>query len=115
MQVKAHMSISLSISDGISTSLLEAMAMGSFHIQSNTAAADEWIKDGQRGFIVPPEDPDQIELAIRKALTDDEMVDNAERLNYITISEKAEYNLLKRKTINMYEYVSKSGRKNNAN
>ena len=43
------------------------------------------------------------------------MVDNAERLNYITISEKAEYNLLKRKTINMYEYVSKSGRKNNAN
>jgi len=49
---KARTYIGLSISDGISTSLLEAMVMGAFPIQSCTACADEWIQDGKSGIIV---------------------------------------------------------------
>ena len=52
---RARISIGLSISDAISTSLLEAMMMGSFPIQSGTACANEWITEGKSGFIVPPE------------------------------------------------------------
>ena len=65
---EARIYIGLSISDGISTSLLEAMVMGAFPIQSCTACADEWFEDGKSGIIVQPEDPDEIAIAIRRAL-----------------------------------------------
>jgi len=77
----ARLSIGLSICDGISTSLLEAMAMGSFPIQSNTACAEEWIEHGRTGFIVTPEDSDKVEEAIRKAIEDDNLVDRASEIN----------------------------------
>lgn len=102
---QARISIGLSISDAISTSFLEAMAMGSFPIQSWTACADEWVTDGETGLLVPPEDPEIVEQAIRKALTDDGLVDSAAEANYQTIAGRAEYRALRQKTIEMYQYV----------
>ncbi len=97
--------IGLSIGDGISTSLLESMAMGSFPIQSCTACANEWIENGSSGFIVPPEDPDVIELAIRKALLDDNLVDSAAVTNFDTIKNRVNFSLLKETTINSYKNI----------
>jgi glycosyltransferase involved in cell wall biosynthesis len=97
--------IGLSIGDGISTSLLESMAMGSFPIQSCTACANEWIEDGKSGFIVPPEDPDIIEIAIRKALRDDDLVDFSATCNFETIKKRANYSLLKDSTLNSYKNI----------
>ena len=105
LQSKARISIGLSLSDGISTSLLEAMAMGSFPIQSYTACANEWIADSETGFIVPPEDPEIIEQAIRKALTDDNLVDSAAEANYLTIARKADYKILQQMTIDTYSKI----------
>lgn len=99
---RARISIGLSISDGISVSLLEAMAMGSFPIQSCTACAEEWIEHGVSGMIVPPEDPDIIEMAIRTALTDDELVNKAAEINWLTAQERLDGDLLKQKAIDMY-------------
>jgi glycosyltransferase involved in cell wall biosynthesis len=101
----ARISIGLSISDGISTSFLEAMAMGSFPIQSFTAAADEWVKDLYTGLLVPPEDPEKIELAIRKALSDDKMVDLASIINFNVVKERLCYEILKSKTIDSYNFI----------
>jgi glycosyltransferase involved in cell wall biosynthesis len=103
---QARISIGLSIGDAISTSFLEALVMGSFPIQSNTSSCDEWIEDGKTSFIVPPEDPDVIENAIRKSLTDDNLVDKAAEINYETAKEKLDYSLLKAKAIEMYETVA---------
>jgi glycosyltransferase involved in cell wall biosynthesis len=86
----ARLSISLSLSDGICTSMLEAMAMGSFPIQSWTACADEWIENGVSGFLVPPEDPDVIAERIRAALLGDELVDKAAARNADTIRRRAD-------------------------
>lgn len=102
---KARISIGLSISDAISTSLLETMAMGSFPIQSCTACASEWIVNNVTGFIVPPEDPNVIESMIRKALSDDQLVNVAAKINFETITNKAEYNKLKDLTIQSYKKV----------
>jgi hypothetical protein len=85
----ARISIGLSIGDAISTSLLEAMVMGSFPIQSSTSCTSGWIQNGQTGYVVPPEDPDIIEIAIRKALADDQMVNHAASLNYDKIKIKS--------------------------
>ena len=102
---KARISIGLSISDAISTSLLETMAMGSFPIQSCTACASEWIVNNVTGFIVQPEDPNVIESMIRKALSDDQLVNNAAKINLETITNKAEYNKLKDLTNQSYKKV----------
>lgn len=102
---RARLSLGLSISDAISTFVLEAMAMGAFPIQSWTSCAGEWIKDGETGFLVPPEDPEIIEKAIRKALGDDQLVDQAATKNCSIISEKLDQKLIKQKTVNYYQAV----------
>jgi len=102
LHAQARISIGLSISDAISTSFLEALVMGSFPIQSCTACADEWITHGVSGMIVPPEDPDIIELAIRTALLDDDLVNKAAEKNWNTAQSRLSVELLKQKSIEMY-------------
>jgi glycosyltransferase involved in cell wall biosynthesis len=43
---KARIYLGCSISDGISTSFLEALSHGVYPIQSNTSCANEWIEEG---------------------------------------------------------------------
>lgn len=105
LHARARISIGLSISDGISVSLLEAMAMGSFPIQSCTACADEWIEHGVSGMIVPPEDPDIIEMAIRTALSDDELVNRAAEINRRVVQERLGSDRLKQEAIDMYSRI----------
>jgi hypothetical protein len=102
LHAQARISIGLSISDAISTSFLEAIVMGSFPIQSCTACVDEWIENGVSGMIVPPEDPDIIELAIRTALSDDALVNEAARVNWGIAQERLDNNRLKKEVIDMY-------------
>jgi hypothetical protein len=103
----ARVSIGLSIGDAISTSLLEAMVMGSFPVQSGTACANEWIEHGVSGMIVPPEDPDIIEAAIRTALVDDDLVDQAADINWQIARARLNSALLKQKAIDMYSSALK--------
>jgi hypothetical protein len=104
---RARISIGLSITDAISTSMLEAMVMGSFPIQSNTSCAEEWFKDGKTGIMVHPEDPDQIEQAIRGALSNDVLVNTAAELNYKELFERLEYSKIKVKIVKLYEDLIK--------
>jgi glycosyltransferase involved in cell wall biosynthesis len=58
--------VGLSESDGISTSLLEAMAMGAIPVQTSTACCDEWF--GDSGVPVRSIDVDTVAQAILSAL-----------------------------------------------
>lgn len=104
---QARISICVNISDGVSTSFLEVLVMGSFPIQSWTACADEWVEDGKTAILVPPEDPDVIEKAIRRALTDDDLVNRAAELNWKTAVERLDQSKLKPKAIEIYTTVAK--------
>jgi hypothetical protein len=104
-QGRARISIGLSISDAISTSFLEALVMGAFPIQSWTACANEWVDDGVTGLLVPPEDPEIVEIAIRRALCDDELVNCAAEKNYALSKERLDHHLLKQKAVAMYQDV----------
>jgi glycosyltransferase involved in cell wall biosynthesis len=104
---QARIYIGLSIVDGISTSLLEALVMGAFPIQSCTACADEWITDGENGFIIPPEDPHVIAQAIRTALTNDALVDGAAEKNSMLAQKRLERKAIKTKVVEMYKEILK--------
>jgi glycosyltransferase involved in cell wall biosynthesis len=107
---QARISIGLSISDAVSTSLLETMAMGSFPIQSNTSCADEWIRDGETGLLVHPEDPEAIAAAIRRAVTDDALVDRAADINARVAAERLDQSVIQPQVIAMYERVAAQGK-----
>ncbi len=107
---ESRASISLSISDGACTSFLEALMMGSFPIQSCTAAAEEWIDNGRTGAIVHPDDPDSIEAALRLALSNDRLVDEAAKENWETARLRLDNNKLKPLAIGWYEWIASGER-----
>lgn len=102
---RARISLGLSISDAISISFLEALVMGSFPIQSNTSCAGEWIVDGETGILVPPDDPQIIATAIRRALTDDALVDAAAFANAQTASTRLDNRDIVPKVIAIYRQI----------
>jgi glycosyltransferase involved in cell wall biosynthesis len=85
---KSRVYIGLSISDGLSTSMVEAMSMGCFPIQSENSAAGLFLENGISGFIVDPWDIDGLVTKISTALRDDELVNEASTRNIETLNIK---------------------------
>jgi glycosyltransferase involved in cell wall biosynthesis len=77
-----------SLSDGISTSMLEAMAMGAVPIQTDTSCADEWIVDKQTGFLIRPYDTDLLSSALLAIVSSEFDSDYARKENYKVIEER---------------------------
>jgi hypothetical protein len=72
--------IGCSISDGISTSFLEAITKGVYPIQTNTSCAGEWIDNGAVASLINL-DIDQLSEALNLAVTDNTVVDFAAKKN----------------------------------
>lgn len=102
---RARVYLGVSVSDAISTSMLEAMSMGAFPIQTNTSCCDEWIEDGKAGFHIPADDSAVIADRLRTALRDDELVDSAAEVNWTTVQARLDQNMLKTKAISFYETI----------
>jgi len=105
LNAQARINLCVNASDGLPNAMLEAMLMGAFPVQSNTSLADEWIINGKNGFLVPPEDPDVIEVALRIILNDDDLCNEAAIYNRALISERLEYSSIKSSVIKMYEQI----------
>lgn len=85
---RSRLLVSLSISDGLPTMMLEAMALGTFPIQSSAGCGCDWFEDGVTGFSVPVNDTAAVAAAISRALRDDPMVDTAAKRNLATVRER---------------------------
>jgi len=108
---RARASVGLSISDGIPSTALEAMLMGSFPIQSDTSCIDEMLRDGETGMLVPPNDPEPVATAIRRAVTDDDLVDRAADANARVVAERMDRLKVRPRVVAMYEQVFEQGKK----
>lgn len=79
---RALIYVGLSLSDGISTSMLEAMAMGAIPVQTSTACCDEWFTD--TGVAIDNLDLEEvargIQRAINLALTTDSAAKNRQTI-----------------------------------
>jgi glycosyltransferase involved in cell wall biosynthesis len=100
---RARLYLGVSISDAISTSALEAMAMGAFPLQTNTSCCEEWFTDGETGFLFPPDDFEQICEKFERALDDDELVDRAAHLNWETIKSRLAKDEVQAKVRSFYD------------
>jgi glycosyltransferase involved in cell wall biosynthesis len=102
---RARLYLGVSISDGISTSVLESMAMGAFPIQTNTSCCDEWFTDGEGGFIVSPDNFDMICERFQRALEDDALVDGAAEINQRTVKTRLARDVLVPKVAAFYDEI----------
>jgi glycosyltransferase involved in cell wall biosynthesis len=80
--------VGISQSDGISTSMLEAISMGCFPIQTSTSCANEWMNDNQSGILISLPTSDSIATAIKESLLNDALVDSAQTANSQTARER---------------------------
>lgn len=102
---EARVSIGISISDGLPNSTMEAALMGAFPVQSDTSCVGEWLRDGETALLVPPDDVEAIAAALRRAVTDDELVDRAAEFNFRLIAEKLSQAVVQPQVIGMYEKI----------
>ena len=104
---RSRIAIGIGLTDGSPVSLLEAMIMGAFPIQADTVSTGEWIRDGENGFLVPPEEPESIARAIQRALIDDELVERAAKLNKVIADQRLDQAALRPRIVDMYRKASK--------
>lgn len=102
IHAQARVYLGVSASDAISTSVLEAMAMGAFPIQTDTSCADEWFADGVGGYLIPPDDVERIATRLRKALTDDALVDRAAAVNWEVVKTRLDKRLVQQLILAFY-------------
>jgi glycosyltransferase involved in cell wall biosynthesis len=102
---ESRLAIGMSISDGTPISMLDAMVMGAFPIQSDTVSTAEWITHGKNGLLVPPEDAVALAAAIRQALFDDRLVDNAAKINAEIAAQRLDRTVIGQHVVAMYERV----------
>jgi glycosyltransferase involved in cell wall biosynthesis len=109
LQGDSRVSLGASISDGVPNSMLEAMAMGAFPIESQGSCANEWFEDGRTGLLVDPEDTGAIGRALTRALDDDRLVDAAAEANRRVIAERMDARIIHGLAGDMYHRLLRSG------
>ena len=86
----AHIYVSMSRSDGTSTSLLEALSCGLFPILSDIPQNREWIDTNENnGILVPLDQPEALANALKKAIEDKEWRERVSEYNQNLILDRA--------------------------
>ena len=78
--------------DGVSSSLLEAMAYGAFPIVTDNIANRLWIEDGENGILFPLGNIEILANKIIQAYQMPELRENARHINLDIIRERADWN-----------------------
>ena len=104
---RARIAIGIGLADGTPVTMLEAMIMGAFPIQSDTVSTAEWIRDGENGLLVPPEQPEVIARAIQRALSDDKLVEQAAKINEDIAARQLNQEMIRPRVIEIYKKCAK--------
>jgi glycosyltransferase involved in cell wall biosynthesis len=104
---KAKIYIGNSISDGIPNTLLEAIVMGAFPIQSNPGGAtQEIITGGYNGFLIKkPDSIEEVKKVILKAIHSSDFIYTAIKINEQLAHDRYEYKKIQAKVISVYENI----------
>lgn len=100
----ARIYVGLSLSDGISTSLLEAMAMGAMPIQTASACVSDWVASPGSPIVINNLDRIEVSTAISKALSmSPELLTKYFNSNRAMIADKASQKHIAAKALTFYK------------
>lgn len=88
---RAKVFVTPSLSDGNNISLNEAMACGCFPIASDIPANREWVVNGENGFLVPPDHPDELGRRIVEALGYEDLRQGVRERNWGIVQERGNW------------------------
>jgi glycosyltransferase involved in cell wall biosynthesis len=100
---QADIYVSTSLYDGTSVSLLEAMASGTFPIVTDILSNQEWISDGENGFLIPIGDEVAFAKKIVEATQNGKLLSEVRLRNHKLIEEKALWGSNIKKIDEIYE------------
>jgi glycosyltransferase involved in cell wall biosynthesis len=106
---KSILYIGNSISDGMPNTLLEAIVMGAFPIQSNPGGVtQEIIKNEQNGFLIEnPDDIEEIKNKILQTLGNLSIIVEAQEINVSISKQLLDYHYNRKKVIALYDNFTK--------
>jgi glycosyltransferase involved in cell wall biosynthesis len=104
----SNMYISTPISEGVSASLFEAMASGSFPVCTDLPGVRAWVENGRTGYLVPVDDHEALANAIIDAWNNKELMKQALCTNKAIIDEHATFQKNMPQIVDMYrELISR--------
>jgi hypothetical protein len=100
---RSRLYVGVSLSDGLSTSAIEAMAMGAFPIQSSTSCASEWFIDGVSGMSLLETSPSYIGKVISESFAEGAKLDKAREKNLEIVSSRFQSLQFSKSHLRFYE------------
>lgn len=100
--------VSLTINDGLPSTLVEAMALGALPVFSGLEPIREWVKDGVNGLLVDPSDGNGIATAFDRVCNDDELINKAAEYNARIVKDQLSADVVRPKVLRMYESAAAS-------
>lgn len=101
---KASVYVSLSSHDGTPNTFLEALACGCFPIVGDIESLREWLVQGQNGLLVDPFSTETAAKAIIEALRNADLRNQALKINWQLVKERAEINAVRERAVEFYEH-----------
>ncbi len=106
---QSRIALGVSRSECIPKAMVEAMIMGAFPIQTNPGGITaELVEDGVNGILIPDDNPEIVASALRRALQDDDLVNNAAPINERITAQRYDDAIVRPKVIEMYQRVVSS-------
>lgn len=102
---QARLFISMTINDGLPSTLVESMSLGAFPIHSDLPHLSEWVSHGSNGFLVDLEDIGALADAIRHAVSDDALIDQAAEVNAHHVANHLSEEVVRPRAIQVYQDV----------
>jgi glycosyltransferase involved in cell wall biosynthesis len=87
----ADIYVSISLSDGASVSIMDAMACKLPVVVTDVGDNRKWIKNGENGFVVPTKDPDSVAKKVVYLIENEDIRKRFGKINRELIEEKANY------------------------
>lgn len=99
-----------SISDGMPNTLLEAIVLGAFPIQSNPGrVTEEIIEHGKNGFLInDSENIEELASLILQAIANRQLIENANEINEQIAKKKLNYVINQENVIALYQKLKKN-------
>ena len=99
-----------SVTEGLGTSLLDAMACAKPIVASRVGGIPEVVVDGKTGILVPPKDPDRLAQAIVRMMQDRALAASMAEAGYARVTERFTVERMVEETLAVYERLDGSAR-----
>ena len=103
---RSLVSVSVSEHDGTPNSLLEAMAIGCLPVCGDIESIREWIRNGENGILVDPNDAYALSEAVQRGILDEEFRRAAAERNREIIRERAEVTMVRQQVSEFYNRMT---------